>query len=323
MKRFTHRAPIAAIAAAVLTLSGCGLGGTSDSGESDVEAGSIDPNALEGAELTVGSKDFDEQLLLGQMIILSLEAAGADVTDKTNIQGTTATRNALLSGEIDLYSGYTGTAWITFLGHDDPIQNAQEQFEAVKEEDLAKNGIVWGALAPFNNTYAMATTEKFAEANGLETLEDMADYVNSHPDTTICIESEFAARPDGISGMAKAYGMNITADMKKTLGTGVVYTQLAGGTCDFGEVFTTDGRITALELDPLEDTKSFFPLYNGAIQLRKETNEKYPNILEVLSPVWAELTTDTMAKLNSKVSSDGLPVDQVAKEFLKKEGFIK
>ena len=105
--------------------------------------------------------------------------------------------------------------------------------------------------------------------------------------------------------------------------TGVIYNQTDKGTCDFGEVFTTDGRIAARGLKPLEDDKAFFPLCNGAVVLRKETADKYPEILEVLKPLSEKLTTEQMATLNAKVSSDGLPPAQVAADFLKQEGFIQ
>ncbi len=318
----TRSKMLGGMAVLALTLTGCGLGGDNTSNV-EVEAGSVDPEALDGVELTVGSKDFDEQLVLGQLSILMLDAAGATVNDRTNIQGTTATRNALLSGGIDMYWGYTGTAWITFLGHDEPIPDAEKQYQAVKKEDLAKNDVVWGEPAPFNNTYALATTEEFAQENNLESLTDATDNINSNPDVTTCVESEFASRPDGMPGLTKAYGMDVSPSSIKKLGTGVVYTQTDNGTCDFGEVFTTDGRIAALGLKPLEDDKAFFPLYNGAVEVMKQTNEQHPEILEVLAPLAEILTTEQMAELNAQVSSEGLPPEQVARDFLTEEGFIQ
>ena len=323
METFAHKTSLIAGATVIaLALTGCGLGGTSGSGDKSVEAGSVDPKALKGASLAVGSKDFDEQLLLGQLTIHMLRAAGATVSDKTNIQGSTATRNALKAGKVDAYWDYNGTGWINYLGHDKPIPDPQEQFAKVKEEDLRKNGLVWGDQAPFNNTYAFATTNEFAKKNNLETTSDMAAYINSNADATVCVESEFAGRPDGYPGVVKTYGMKVDGKTKK-LGTGVIYTQTDKGTCNFGEVFTTDGRIAALGLKPLVDDKKFFPLYNGAVVLRQDTDKKYPAILKVLKPLSDKLTTETMAKLNAKVSSDGLPPKQVAETFLKDEGFIK
>lgn len=313
---------VAGATALTMTLGACGLGSSnSGGGGGNVKAGSVDSTALKGATIAVGSKEFDEQLILGQLTIQMLQAAGATVSDKTNIQGSTATRNALISGKTDVYWDYNGTGWITYLGHTTPIVDPVKQFEAVKKEDLAKNKLVWGDPAPFNNTYAFATTEVFAKKHNLKTLSDMASYVNKNPSSTICVESEFAGRPDGYPGVRKTYGM--TGGSTKQLGTGVIYSQTGKGACDFGEVFTTDGRVKAQKLMPLVDNKKFFPLYNGAVVLRQATNKKYPNILKVLKPLSLKLTTSVMQELNTRVSAQGQQPAKVATDFLKQEGFIK
>ena len=123
---------------------GCGGGGTS---------GEVD---LSDANITVGSKEFTEQLILGQMSIMVLENAGATVKDQTRLAGSVAVRKALTSGQIDMYWDYTGTGWIVYLGHTKPIEDSQKQYEAVAKEDLKENGIEWLPPAPANNTYAIA-----------------------------------------------------------------------------------------------------------------------------------------------------------------------
>ena len=314
----------AATAAMALSLTGCGLSDESSAGGGacdGVEADSVDASALEGVEVKAGSKEFDEQLILGQLTLKMMCAAGADAVDETNTKGSTQTREKLFDGGSDVYWDYTGTGYITYLGHDKPIPDSQKMYEAVKTEDLEKNGLVWGALAPFNNTYAFAVTKEFGEENGIATHSDMAAYVKENPDATICVESEFAARPDGYPGFTKAYG--ITGGSVKSLGTGVVYTQVDKGSCDFGEVFTTDGRISALDLLPLEDDKAFFPLYNGVPIVTEETDNENPEILEVLEPLAAVLTTEAMAELNAQVSAEGLNPETVAEDFLTEEGFLQ
>jgi osmoprotectant transport system substrate-binding protein len=236
--------------AAAAALTGCGI--TEDSSSAGggpcegIEAGSVDSSALDGVEVKVGSKEFDEQLILGQLTLKMMCAAGADAVDETNTKGSTQARDKLIRGGSDVYWDYTGTGWINYLEHDDPITDAQEQYESVKEEDLQKNQLVWGPLAPFNNTYAFATTADFAEENGLETHSDMAAYLKENPNATVCVESEFAARPDGYPGFQKAYGIN--EGKIQSLGIVEIYTQRDQGNCDFGEVFTTDGRFSALDL---------------------------------------------------------------------------
>lgn len=314
----------ATAAAAGLALSACGLSSGSDT-TGDVEAGSIDSSTLEGAELTVGSKDFTEQLVLGKISVLALKAAGADVTDSTNIQGTVNTRKSLASGEIDLYWEYTGTGWITHLGETKPIADSTEQFKATREADLEENGIEWLQPAPFNNTYALATTNEYAKETGVETLSDYAEMAKKNPsEASLCLESEFASRDDGWPGVEKTYGFDLPNNQEKNVDTGVVYKQVdKGQTCKFGEVFDTDGRIQALGLTTLEDDKGFFPVYEPAVTLKQETLKENPQIREVFEPIAAKLDTETMRELNGQVDVDGEDPADVAEQWLKDEGFIK
>jgi osmoprotectant transport system substrate-binding protein len=330
--RNNRRAKWVAGAAAVglaATLSSCGgLSESSSSSSSEgggpckgVEADSVDPKALDGVTVKVGSKEFDEQLVLGQLTIKMMCAAGATVKDETNTKGSTQTRKKLQDGVSDVVWEYTGTGWINYLGHDAPILDPQKQYEAVKEEDLAKNQLLWGPMAPFNNTYAFAVTDEFASKNSIKTHSDMAAYIKKDPSATVCVESEFAARPDGYPGFKEKYG--ITGGKLKSLGTGVVYTQLDKGNCDFGEIFTTDGRLAALGLKVLKDDKQYHPLYNGVAVTRADFNKEHPQMLEVLTPLAKVLTTETMTNLNKKKSTDGEDPAKIAVDFLKEKGFLK
>lgn len=326
-QRAKWAAGVAALGLAGLALSGCGSLSESSSSSTGsgpcegVEADSVDAKALDGVTVKVGSKEFDEQLVLGQLTIKMMCAAGATVKDQTNTKGSTQTRQKLIDGVSDVVWEYTGTGWINYLGHDTPILDPQKQYDAVKTEDLAKNQLVWGPMAPFNNTYAFAVTDEFAEENGMKTHSDMAAYIKKDPSATVCVESEFAARADGYPGFKKKYG--ITGGKLKSLGTGVVYTQLDKGNCDFGEIFTTDGRLEALGLTVLEDDKSFFPLYNGVAVTRADFDKEHPEAMKVLEPLAADLTTEVMGELNKQISADGLPADKIAEDFLKEQGYLK
>ena len=314
-RRGKRAAGVAALGVAALALSGCGS--LSESSSSATGGG----GPCDGVKVSVCSMELDEQLVLGQLTIKMMCAAGADVQDETNTKGSTQTRKKLIDGVTDVVWEYTGTGWINYLGHDKPITDPQAQYDAVKKEDLAKNKLVWGPLGPFNNTYAFATTDEFAEKNGLKSHSDMAAYIKKNPSSTVCVESEFAARPDGYPGFKKTYG--ITGGQLKSLGTGVVYTQVDKGNCDFGEIFTTDGRLAALGLSVLEDDKGYFPLYNGVAVTRADFDKEHPEMLKVLEPLTKELTTDVMTELNKKISSDGEPADKIAEDFLKEKGFLK
>lgn len=133
---------------------------------------------LSGASLTVGSKEFTEQLILGHITKLALEEAGAEVHEQIGLVGSTAVREALTSGEIDLYWEYLGTGWITYLGNESGIPDAQEQYEAVRDADAA-NGITWLEPAPFNDTYAIAMTEERAEELDISRISQIRDLIES------------------------------------------------------------------------------------------------------------------------------------------------
>ncbi|WP_432140888.1 glycine betaine ABC transporter substrate-binding protein [Streptomyces sp. bgisy084] len=326
--RRTRRRPAARLAVALLAavvLGGCGL--VSGSAMSDnvlpgPKAGYPD-RPLTGAHLTVTSKEFTEQIILGQIMGLVFQAAGALVIDKTSIQGSIGAREAVRSGTADAAYEYTGTGWITYLGHTKPIVDPHEQWKAVRAED-AKNGIVWLPPSTLNNTYALALNTANYKKLGVHNLSEVAALSHKNPGAvTMCVENEFATRNDGLPGMARAYGMNVpSANVRKMTG-GVVYTETEKGTCAFGEVFTTDGRIKAMHLHVLADDKHFFPNYNVAPEINAKALKKYPAIAKVLAPVTKALNNTVAQELNRKVDVDGEDPHEVAKDWLVREGFIK
>ena len=131
---------------------------------------------LSGVSLTVGSKEFTEQLILGYITKFALEDAGAEASDQIGLVGSTTVREALTSGEIDLYWEYLGTGWVTYLGNESGIPDVQEQFEAVRDADAA-NGITWLEPAPFNNTYAIAMTDEASEELGITKISEIGDLI--------------------------------------------------------------------------------------------------------------------------------------------------
>ncbi|WP_433507507.1 glycine betaine ABC transporter substrate-binding protein [Pseudonocardia halophobica] len=313
-------AAVATLASAAV-LAGCGLE-TNTAVPFTVTPGSIKPvPALEGVTLTVGSKDFTEQILVGYMAELALSAAGADVRDLTNIQGSSNSRLALKTGDIDLTWEYTGTGWINYLGHTDPIPDEQKQYEAVRDEDLQQNGLRWLPYSELNNTYAFGTTEAYAQQHNLKSNSDMMEFLKQNPDQGVfCVETEFASRQDGLPGVEKTYGFQPTE--VKTFGTGAIYAGIANGTCNFGEIFTTDGRIAGLNLAVLEDDKKFFPQYNIAVVLREETYRQHPEIEQVMQPVAMALNNDEMIELGKRVDVDGEDPGIVARDWMIEKGFI-
>ncbi|MFB7714358.1 glycine betaine ABC transporter substrate-binding protein [Streptomyces sp. NPDC056105] len=319
--RRTYRA---AAAAGLVTslLAGCGLTSGSPMVD-DVKPGSVGQGEpLKGADITVTSKEFTEQLILGAMMGIAFKAAGAEVLDRTGIQGSIGAREAIKSGDADGMYEYTGTAWITYLGHSTPIPDPQAQWQAVHDADL-KNGITWLPPSALNNTYALAMNEANFKKYGTKTLSDVAALAKKDPKAvTLCVESEFANRADGLPGMEKAYGMDIPTANITQMDTGIIYTQAAKGTCTFGEVFTTDGRIKAMKLRVMADDKHFFPNYNAAPEMNTKSLEKYPAMAKVIEPITKKLNNTVAQELNAKVDVDGQDPHDVAKDWLVKEGFV-
>lgn len=296
-----------------LTAAGCGGDGNSDSGSAGQE--------LNGLTGTIGSKDFSEQYILAYITGDLLNAHGADVDVNTQLVGSANTRQALENGDFIGYWEYTGTAWITYLKNTKPITDPQQQFDAVKEAD-AKNGIAWIDPAPFNNTYAFAIRSDKAAELGVKTLSDVAALPES--EQTFCIESEFSTRDDGWPGVSAAYGIDVPDGNVTLLDTGVIYTATQkGDDCNFGEVFSTDGRIKALDLTVMEDDQNFFPVYQGALTMDADAVKKYPQIADIIGEVAPLLTTEKMQELNAKADVDGEDPEDIATEFLDDEGLLK
>lgn len=329
------RRPARLVAAAAVLLSsvlvaGCGIGLGTAGGY--VPSGRLGPKLqhvkpLDGAKLNVGSKNFTEEILLGKMTVILLRAAGATVQDLTNIPGSAAARQAQLAGQVDLEWEYTGTGWLTYLGHDKPVPDPQRQYEVVRAEDLRKNDLVWLPPAPMNDTYGFAITQDTYRKYHITRSSQLKKIPVSA--RTFCVESEFTDRPDGLKGYLKTYGVPL-GDPKgvprgnlKTLQTGAIYTATAkGGLCNFGEIFTTDGRIQALHLRVLKDDKNFFPKYNGCLVVRKQVLDQYPQIRQLFAQVTKKLTNPTLVRLNGEVDVEGRDPARVAFDWLQHEGFI-
>ncbi|MEU9024185.1 glycine betaine ABC transporter substrate-binding protein [Actinomadura sp. NPDC048394] len=321
-----RRRLLAAALAPVLALAGCGLKPAS-AFIPHIEPAGIRPIPdLKDATIRVTSKEFTEQIILGKIAVLALTAAGANAVDHTNVQGSVTARKSITSGDNDLAWEYTGTGWITYLGQENPIPDPQKQFEAVRDLDMKRNHIAWLAPpAPLNNTYAMAVTTANQKRFGLTDLSDMAKVPAGQ--RTFCVDPEFFARNDGLRGMLKAYGLSYGSSVPATnvrqMSSGVVYNATSSGKCTFGEVFTTDGRIQALHLHVLGDSKHFFPNYNPAITVRDSVLRAHPELTGLFAKISPRLTTTVMRNLNSKVDVNGDDPVLVARDWMREQGLVK
>jgi osmoprotectant transport system substrate-binding protein len=318
------RRGLAALVATCTLVTGCGLG-AGGAVPLKVGPGSVQPEpALEGVRITVGSKEYTEQVILGYILEYTLAAAGADVRDLTGIVGSRSTREAQLSDQVDVAYEFTGNAWINYLGHEKPIPDSRRQFEAVREEDLARNDMVWLDPGPMDDTYALAASRATVDRTGVRSLSGYADLVRRDPAATrTCVDTEFRARQDGYPGMAAAYGFDPARAQTPVLQVGIIYQATADATqCDFGEVFTTDGRIAALDLVVLTDDKQFFAHYNPSVTMKRAFYEAHPQIAEVTAPVTAALTNEVIIELNKQVDVEGRDPAAVARDWMVARGFV-
>lgn len=326
MVRHGRLAAVGVLASAILLGAGCGSAERSPSADDEDRAGAdtepLSTIDLDGVRLRVGSKDFTEQLVLGHIAHQALLEAGADATADIGNVGTAASRDALRSGDTDLYWEYTGTAWIEFLGHDRPIQDAEQQYDAVAREDRRRNDIAWLTPANFDNTYALAVRPAAVEQYDVDSISDLDRVIDAHPeDATICVESEFATRRDGLPGLEDHYGFAFPKANVRILDTGVIYGAVdRGEPCTFGEVFRTDARTGELDLALLDDDRDFFPIYQPAVTIRAGILSRHPTIAEVFRRVAPRLDEATMIELNRRVDIDGELPRQVAIDWLRGEG---
>jgi osmoprotectant transport system substrate-binding protein len=309
----------------VLCVVAVGCGGGSSGGGGNVGGSEAGQKVrLSDLEISIGSKEFTEQKILGQIAIQALEAAGATVEDRTGLAGTDAAREALTSGEIDAYWEYTGTGWVVHLGNTEPISDSQKQYEAVAKEDLTKNQIRWLKPAPSNNSYAVAVRSEAAGVLGVTSLSELGVLSELRPeDATLCAANQFLNREDGLPGLERAYDFELPDENIVELEEGRIYDAVdEGDRCNFGEVFITDGRIKALDLTVLEDDERFFPVYNPSLTVREEVMSEYPGIADVFAPITEELDNETLRELNAAVVVDGESEESVARQFLKENGLL-
>lgn len=268
--------------------------------------------------IRVGSKDFTEQFILGEMYAQALENAGFKVERKLNLGGTPVAQAALESNEIDLYPEYTGTGLLTVLKL--PVMNdPQEVYNTVADGYLSKYNLVWLAPAPMNNTQALAMTKEGAAKYGIKTISDMAANAEN---LVMAGPPEFQEREDGLPGVKAVYG-DFELKEYKAIDPGLRYQALNDGQVDVVVAFGTDGEINAFGLVLLEDDKGLFPPYQVAPVVRKEILDQNPAIQEILDNISAKLTNDVMQRLNYEVSGNQREPADVAKEFLQQEGLIQ
>jgi osmoprotectant transport system substrate-binding protein len=264
-----------------------------------------------GPKIVVGSKNFAEQLLLGEIAAQQIERRlHVTVERKLQIGGTLLAHEALVKGDIDLYPEYTGTAVTAVLkqlASDDPGSVLATVRSGYKRWNLR-----WIDPLGFNNTFAMVTTRADAEARHIRTLSDAGAY---RPGWKLGAGYEFVQRADGLPGLEKAYGLRLTEKVR-TMDLGLLYAALDQHQVDLAAANSTDGQLSSDKFVELEDDKHFFPPYQAAFVVRETSLSKFPGLGDALQELSGKLTTESMRQLNYQLEGLHRPGPKVAGEWL-------
>lgn len=318
------KAAISLLAAFALALAVVGCA-QSQSGDGGAEQPSQDKGPI-----TVGSKIDTEGELLASVIQLRLEDEGFRVEDKSQTGATNIVRDALLTGEIDIYPEYTGNGLVFFdkqLTEEQrsSFTDGQKGYDIAKELD-AKNDVVWLTPAKANNTWSIATRKDFAEKNGLKTMSDFAAFV-SKSTVKIAGSDEFFNAPEAMPSFERTYGFKLTDAQKLVFAGGnTAQTEkaVADGTenVNFAMAYGTDGALADLGLVVLEDDKGAQPVYWPTPIIRKDVLDEYPEIEDALAPAFEGLTLEKLQELNARIQVNGEAPEDVARSYLEDEGLI-
>jgi osmoprotectant transport system permease protein len=264
--------------------------------------------------IVVGSKNFTEQNILGELVAQTIEReAGLPVDRRLNLGGTLICHGALRSGDIDVYVEYTGTA-LTAIFHQPVANDPQTVFGTVREL-YARSGLTLLPALGFNNTFAILVRGDDARARGLKTIDDAA---REAPRWRAGFGFEFLERPDGYPGLAAAYGLRF-ADPPHVMDLSLSYRALASGQVDLIAGDATAGLIRGLDLVQLEDTRHYFPPYDAAIVGRAETLLRYPRVRMALEGLSGRISADDMRAMNYAADVEHKDVVQIAREFLRRK----
>jgi osmoprotectant transport system substrate-binding protein len=279
--------------------------------------------------ITLGSFVDTEGGILGNMLLLALEDEGYLIEDKVQFGTPDVHRNALLQGELDLGIDYTGNGQFYSEGiEEDTWRDKDAGYDAIRAYDEENNDLIWMKPANANNTEALAVKREFAEANGLSTMEDFAEYVNGGGEVKLITSQLFAEKMTGLLGMEAGYGFELESDQLILLphgNTAETLKALADGTdgVNVALAYGTDGSLADLDLVLLEDTLSIPPVYEPSAIIRKEVLDKYPEIQEIVENVFSLLDKENLQQMNKEVIVDGLAPRDVAETFLKDNGILE
>ena len=309
-RRLTRTAMLAVLAAAALLLAACSSS-TSSGGAGSTSSPSSASAVGTGKSLTLGTKDFTEEFVIGALYRLALQAKGYTVNYKPNIGATEVIDKALTSGQIDAYPEYTGESAVTVAGINTIAKSPQQEYDLAKAF-YAKRGQSMSAMTPFFDTDAIAVTKAYAAKYGLKTTADLKKI----PHFTLGARPEFQGRQQGAAGLQKVYGINNFTF--KSLALGLQYQALDSGAVNAADVFTTDPQLASGKYVVLTDPKNVFGFQNIALVINtKKLNELGgQQFMSIINQVNALLTTPAIIAMNKAVAIDKQQSQDVAKTFL-------
>lgn len=276
----------------------------------------VNQDGLAKGKVVVASKDFTEQIILSEIVAQILELrAGVEVERKFELAGDLAHRG-MVSGEIDGYVEYTGTAFTAILKHA-PLTDPREVYNQTRQEYANKFNSEWFPPLGFQNTFAVLVRGEEARRLNLKTISDAAQFT---PTWRAGFGQDFMSRKDGYPGFSQTYGLKFSAPPRE-MDLSLTYRALASKQVDLIAGNSTDGLIDKLDLFQLEDNKHYFPPYEAAVVFRKETLQRYPQIVDAISLLDSKLNDAEMRRLNYAVDAEHRTPKDVAREFLTKQGF--
>jgi osmoprotectant transport system permease protein len=262
--------------------------------------------------IVVGSKNFTEQVILGEMLAQQIERRTHLAVDrKLNLGGTLVCHEAMTAGQLDTYVEYTGTG-LTAILKEPPVNESTVAYQKVKDAYKSKFGIEWTEPLGFNNTFAIIVRKSDAQQFNLKTISDAA------PHTANWVAGfgyEFIEREDGYPGLVKTYNLQFPI-APRVMELGLTYKAASEHQVDFIAGNSTDGLISALGLVVLEDNKHYFPPYDAAPLIRDAVAMKHPEVREALRALGGKISEEEMRRLNYAVDGEHKDVKQVVREFL-------
>lgn len=279
------------------------------------------------ADIVVSSKIDTEGGLLGHVIALALEDAGIPVERRLQLGGTQIVREALLAGQIDIYPEYTGNAAFFFNEADSDLWKDAKAAAARAAELDAANNITWLHAAPANNTWAIAVTGPVAKENNLTSMSEFGAWVSGGGEVKLAASSEFVTSPSVLPAMESTYDFKLDQDQTVILSggdTAATIQAAARGTSGVNAamVYGTDGGVGATGLVVMVDDKGVQPVYEPAPIIRDEVLKEYPNIPEVLNPIFDNLDMTILQNLNGRIQVGGEPSEAVARDYLTQTGVL-